>query len=266
MTLDELEELVHVERFRDVAGGADLVGPAARGLGRGHHHDRIGRVALAQPRREPPPIEHGHPHVEEDERGRDLVDHIQRLRTVRGGTDGETFALEEVAEHGEDLDVVVDDEDRPRRRGHRVDTGARAIGAVGPGRTIRREDDALGRGHHQFNFPSSAPGSATWNVLPWPTALSTQMRPPCSWAIPRQMYRPRPMPAYDRASTFEARWKRSNTCAWSAAGIPMPWSRTVMRISPSSRQARVSTLASPSLYLRPFSTRLSTSCSMRRRS
>jgi len=48
-------------------------------------------------------------------------------------------------------------------------------------------------------------------LLPAPGVLSSQIRPPCCSTIPRAMYRPSPMPAKRRSSTFRARWKRSNT-------------------------------------------------------
>ena len=47
-----------------------------------------------------------------------------------------------------------------------------------------------------FRIPHSAfvKGSVTWKVLPWSSALSTQMRPPLCTTISWEMKRPRPRP------------------------------------------------------------------------
>lgn len=54
-------------------------------------------------------------------------------------------------------------------------------------------------------------GSSTWNVVPRPSRLSTQMRPPCFSTMPLQMNSPRPIPEKCRLSTFEALRNRSET-------------------------------------------------------
>src|SRR5439155_13556776 len=55
---------------------------------------------------------------------------------------------------------------------------------------------------------SNSSGKLTWMVVSWPGALVAQMRPPCCSTICRAMYRPRPMPAKRRSSTFDPRKKR----------------------------------------------------------
>ena len=93
------------------------------------------------------------------------------------------------------------------------------------------------------------------------------MRPPCCSTMPRQMYSPSPRPAKRRSSTFAARWKRSKMWARSAAGMPMPSSATLSRAtSPSSRQAATRTSPPSGLYFTAFSSRFSTSWSIRVRS
>lgn len=41
---------------------------------------------------------------------------------------------------------------------------------------------------------AEAPGSVNWKVLPWPGALSAQMRPPRACTRPRAMLKPSPSP------------------------------------------------------------------------
>ena len=86
-------------------------------------------------------------------------------------------------------------------------------------------------------------GMVKQKMLPLPTSLSTQIRPPCASTRPLQSVSPSPIPPDDRAF-WSMRYIRSNIFSNSSEGIPVPWS--VMQISNSSLACRRS--AQPSRH------------------
>src|SRR2546430_1861614 len=101
--------------------------------------------------------------------------------------------------------------------------GALAAGARGTEEAAHDRGYRWIVGHHQDAAqlaPSS--GRTTWNVLPVPSRLSTQIRPPCCSTMPLQRKRPSPIPEKRRSSTFEARWNRSKICGGPPAGGAPP--------------------------------------------
>src|SRR5438105_13522961 len=60
---------------------------------------------------------------------------------------------------------------------------------------LDHEDPPAG---HPYSRPA---GSVNTNVLPWPTSLSTQIRPPCSSVSRLDTSRPSPVPSRCRAPT-----------------------------------------------------------------
>ena len=64
-------------------------------------------------------------------------------------------------------------------------------------------------------------GSVNTNVLPWPSSLSTQIRPPCSSTSRFESARPRPVPS--RCSTpASVCWNSSKIRSWSSGAMPGP--------------------------------------------
>ena len=115
---------------------------------------------------------------------------------------------------------------------------------------------------------ASAPtgsGSENENVLPVPSSLSTQMRPPWCSTISLQIGRPRPVPFGLSVSVSPTCLKRSNTLGWSAAAMPMPVSVTLTTSSPPRRTARQVTEPA-SVNLTAFEIRLMTTWISRSRS
>ena len=109
---DAGHELGRRERLRQVVVGAlaQAEDPVADRAARRQDEDR--HVAVG-----PGPPDHRHPvdlgehQVEDDEAGRVLLDRAQRGPSVAGGDDRVALALEVRADEGDDLRVVVDDED-----------------------------------------------------------------------------------------------------------------------------------------------------------
>ena len=64
------------------------------------------------------------------------------------------------------------------------------------------------------------------NVLPWPGALSTQIRPPINSTSCVEMVSPRPVPPYLRVVDPSACVKASKIIRCFSVGMPMPVSRT----------------------------------------
>ena len=85
---------------------------------------------------------------------------------------------------------------------------------------------AAGAGRHV----GRCSGSENENVLPCPSSLSTQIRPPWCSTISRQIGRPRPVPFGLSVSVSPTCLKRSNTFGWSAGAMPMPVSMTLTTI------------------------------------
>ncbi len=97
---------------------------------------------------------------------------------------------------------------RPRARGRPCSSAGCAAG---------------GRVTGPFARPKRA---VKWKVLPWPTSLSTQMRPPIIWTSCEQIARPRPVPPYLRVVEASAWAKASKISRCFSAGMPMPVSLT----------------------------------------
>ena len=85
--------------------------------------------------------------------------------------------------------------------------------------------------------PTTAAGSGSENenVLPLPSSLSTQTRPPWCSTISRQIGRPSPVPFGLSVSVSPTCLKRSKTLGWSAGAMPMPVSTTLTTSSPPRR-------------------------------
>src|SRR5687768_1813787 len=142
-------------------------------------------------------------------------------------------ALERLTEHVEDVRIVVHDQDR------------RAHGYAAHVRPGAAEE-------HHHSAPADS-GSAMWKVLPLPSLLSAQIRPPWRATTSRQMKRPRPIPANLRSSTLLALRNLWKSWGRSPSGIPIPSSCTAMRPSCPSTQTRTLTGAPTGLYFRAFS-------------
>src|SRR5262249_24545232 len=75
-------------------------------------------------------------------------------------------------------------------------------------------------------------------VEPAPSALDTQILPPCSSMNFRHKVSPRPVPCCRAA--LEPTWRNSSkTASWSSGAIPIPVSLTDTSTPPSSRTARL---------------------------
>src|SRR4029079_1261765 len=103
-----------------------------------------------------------------------------------------------------------------------------------PGVVLDHEDLVLD--HHW----TEGAGSVNEKVLPCPSSLSTQMRPP--WSSTRRFDRANPRPVPSRCSLPAAAcWNSSKIRALSSAATPGPVSVTEIRSSPSCRAARTAT-------------------------
>ncbi len=83
-------------------------------------------------------------------------------------------------------------------------------------------------------------------MLPAPSSLSTQMRPPWPSTIVRQIARPRPVPPLSRESDASTCWKRPKIESSLSAGMPRPWSITSKRVPPATAEQPTRTVP-PSL-------------------
>ena len=79
---------------------------------------------------------------------------------------------------------------------------------------------------------TEAAGSVNRNLLPLPTVLSAQMRPPCCSTMLRQSARPSPVPPRARESLASPCWKRSKIRSSFSGAMPRPWSSTIKQTSP----------------------------------
>ena len=77
-------------------------------------------------------------------------------------------------------------------------------------------------------------GSVNTNVLPLPSSLSTQIRPPCSSTSRFDSARPRPVPSRCSAPASVC-WNSSKMRSWSSGAMPGPVSATETRTSPLTR-------------------------------
>src|SRR6185369_859109 len=85
-------------------------------------------------------------------------------------------------------------------------------------------------------------GRVKWNVLPRPTSLSTQMRPPCKVTSRFEIARPRPVPPYRRVVELSACRNSSNTYACASGLMPTPVSATETVTHPSAAAAETETV------------------------
>ena len=132
---DARAELADRERLRDVVVGAELepdhlVELVVAGSEHDDRHGALGPQALADLE----PIEAREHDVEHDEIDRLGVELLERLLAVAGLDDLVAVAFEREREHRTHRVLVVDEQDRGRRVGHRLETPAGA-----------RETDRLGR-------------------------------------------------------------------------------------------------------------------------
>src|SRR6476620_3086298 len=84
-------------------------------------------------------------------------------------------------------------------------------------------------------------GSQTRNVVPLPCADSSSIRPPCFSTTARAIERPRPLPGIAFFWAAEDRKNRLKIWPLSAAGIPIPVSRTSITAQSASAFRRTST-------------------------
>src|SRR5581483_5506728 len=232
--VDRGHQLVARERLREVVVGAEIHSAAQAGaiVERGEEHERgIGEAGLGAQRLEHREAVHlRHVDVAQDEVGLVAPRELQRDAPVLRAHRRETLDLEH------EQDVVAD-----------------------PGLVLDHEDFLLARqgGVHEAAMASAREytGRLTVNWVPLPGALLKEMLPPCRSTALRTMARPSPVPG--RFSTLDARWKLSNSSAWSASGMPMPWSWTSMKTSSPRRASvtRISLLSGE--YLAAFDRRFS---------
>ena len=132
---DTREELLHGERLRDVVVGARV--QAAHGVAllaeRGDHDDRDIGVGAPYPVRELEPVDPRQHEVEQDEVGRRVTRHLQRLDAVSAGSRCEACAPQRVVDGLSDDRVVFDNED---------------VSHVHPSKTVRRRRYVLYGAHH----------------------------------------------------------------------------------------------------------------------
>jgi hypothetical protein len=169
------ERLLHVVVRADLeaAGDVGLLHP------RGQQDDRhpARPFVLAQPRRDLVPVELRHHHVEDGQVRSPLDGEPERVAAVVGGNHVVAGALEPERDEGEDVRIVVGDEDErlavlPFRRGAHIATSW-ASGSCVWGRWT---------------------GSDTLNVVPTSTSLLTAIAPPCASTIAFEIARPSPVP------------------------------------------------------------------------
>src|SRR5579864_2994248 len=123
--------------------------------------------------------------------------------TIRGLAHEVALVLEDPPDCLTDVQIVVNDQDLRR---HAV-PGSQASPGAGATDGVRGSDNAsfCGGGPSSVEGPGSVPsGSLTVKVLPWPSSLSTSMRPACCSTTRRAVASPIPVPAM-RPLTFVAR-------------------------------------------------------------
>src|SRR2546430_9476879 len=188
--LDDLE----VERLEYVIEGAELHrvhGRLHSAVRREQHHRHLG-VDLAYTGKQLETRHARHLEIGEDQVELLGLEPLERLFATLGAHRLDPHALEQDLQHAAHLPLVVDHQ-HLRHRGPR------------------------------------ATGSSTRNVVPRPTALSTDTVPWCAWTTRWTSARPRPVPPLRRVK------KGVNTCARASAGMPGPSSITSKPTWPSSR-------------------------------
>src|SRR5439155_20659999 len=175
--------------------------------------------------------------------------------------------------HGDDRDSggsLIGSEDR--QGGRSVEVREADVHEDHPGQRVRGEPDALGRGlrldrpqageaqdlpreptisfvvvDDQDEQPAVLAHAATvagrvkWNVLPRPSSLWTQRRPPWSSTNRLLSVSPSPVPSRVPPGGSTACWNSSKIRSWSSGEIPTPVSATAISTTPSWRLARTST-------------------------
>ena len=115
-----------------------------------------------------------------------LVEHVEAAHLRQHDVhDGRLEGL--LAGQGEALDAVVGEGDAVAR------LLEQALQDV-PHHLLVVDDEDVLLTHRRAASAAATEGRATWNVVPWPGTLSTKMAPPCSWTMPKEMERPRPVP------------------------------------------------------------------------
>ena len=100
-------------------------------------------------------------------------------------------------------------------------------------------------------------------MLPPPSAGSTPTSPPSRSTICLTMLRPRPVPPFCRASVASTCTNFSNTRSRYSSGMPVPWSRTVMRVVVPSFSMPTTTSPPRGENLTALDRRLMTTCVIR---
>ena len=113
------------------------------------------------------------------------------------------------------------------------------------------------RSRGRWSDPS---GIVTANVVPVPTSLSAVIDPPCSLTSSCTSARPMPLPSCVRPRAFSTRWNRSNSLGISAAGMPVPVSRTRSSTAPPARR-RATAIPPSRVNLKALDSRLRTTFS-----
>src|SRR2546428_8109593 len=187
--LHERRQLERVERLRHVVDAADVepAGPVAKFGARGQKDDRdLDRpVVFEKLFRDPPPVEPGHHHVEEDH-VRPLVPRLVHAgRAVWGLDHVHAFRLEIHSAEQTNRSFVVDYENFGHKGTHR-----RSVAAAIP---------------KPAGIYSRAAGSSNEKLEPSPSVESTQIRPPIAVTSSLAMKRPRPVPAAPSRAADSAR-------------------------------------------------------------
>src|SRR5215211_3500043 len=102
-------------------------------------------------------------------------------------------------------------------------------------------------------------GMANPKVLPTPTSLSTQIRPPCNSTIRLDRVSPRLVPSVEGAVRPPC-WKASKIRSRSSAATPTPVSETVTSTSLGSARARTSMRPPSGVNFTAFDSRLTITC------
>ena len=126
------------------------------------------------------------------------------------------------------------------RRASSTPLAHRPVPGTPPGALSRA---ACTRSAGRWAVPS---GRRTVKVLPTPTSLATEIVPPCRRTSSCTSARPMPLPSMLRPRAPSTRWKRSNRCGSSAAGMPVPVSRTATSTALPSAVGRMAMAISPS--------------------
>src|SRR5262245_1929056 len=229
------QELVHAEGFCDVVVGAkvqrfDLAGLVATAR---QHDNRDGIIATADHAQQLVALDVRKAEVENDDvgaarqklQGRLAVGGLENLVALRAEPHAQQFANRR---------LVVDHEGLEGRSAH----WPRSSGLVSVGSGSGRVQTAPARS----------------------VRFAATMAPPIASTKPREIARPRPVPARTW-SPFCARWNLSKMCSSSDGGMPSPSSITCRCTAPWSRQPSIRTVVPAGAYFAALSRRLNSTCS-----